>query len=204
MQNTRLVYTGKAVKPEIDVYDGNIKLELNKDYTVSYKNNKKVYTGTDEKYMPQAIIKGKGNYEFKQVVTFAITAKNIADGSAIEGKNIPQVDENGTVIKVTAKGIGNYAGSEIFTTYRVTKYLINSANVKVASKAFTGTATTITKEDIKSIKVGKVTLTTDDYEIVPGTYKNNTKVGTAKVTIKGVGAFGGTKEISFRINKKVK
>lgn len=89
------------------------------------------------------------DYEKALVYTYA-------DGSAIEGKNIPQVDENGTVIKVTAKGIGNYAGSEIFTTYRVTKYLINSANVKVASKAFTGTVTTITKEDIKSIRASRL------------------------------------------------
>ena len=165
---------------------------------VAWKNKNNAYKSTP------VIVDADGkrltagrDYEKALVYTYA-------DGSAIEGKNIPQVDENGTVIKVTAKGIGNYAGSEIFTTYRVTKYLINSANVKVASKAFTGTVTTITKEDIKSIKVGKITLTTDDYEIVPGTYKNNTKVGTAKVTIKGVGAFGGSKEISFRINKKVK
>ena len=35
-------YTGKSVEPEIEVYDGNIKLELNEDYTVAYKNNKNV------------------------------------------------------------------------------------------------------------------------------------------------------------------
>jgi hypothetical protein len=50
------------------------------------------------------------------------------------------------------------------------------------------------------VKVGKITLGKDEYEIISNSYENNTKVGTASVTIKGVGNYGGTKTIKFKIS----
>ncbi len=44
-----------------------------------------------------------------------------------------------------------------------------------------------------------MTLEPDQYEIVPGSYKNNTKKGTAKVMIRGIGEYGGYKEAAFKI-----
>ena len=38
--------------------------------------------------------------------------------------------------------------------------------------------------------------------IVPGTYKNNTKKGTAQVTVQGIGEFYGTKVLKFKIVEK--
>lgn len=46
----------------------------------------------------------------------------------------------------------------------------------------------------------KVPLAADDYEIV--SYSNNVKKGTATVIIKGVGNYGGTKKITFKIKSK--
>ena len=64
-------YTGKAVKPEVAVYDGAKLLTLKKDYTISYKNNKNA--GDQAK----VIIKGKGNYSETIEQTFKIAPKGM-------------------------------------------------------------------------------------------------------------------------------
>ncbi len=59
------VYTGKAIEPGITVkYDGK-KLKKGKDYTVKYKNNKKIGTAT-------VIVKGMGKYTGENTATFDI------------------------------------------------------------------------------------------------------------------------------------
>ena len=40
------------------------------------------------------------------------------------------------------------------------------------------------------------------YEIVPGSYKNNVKKGTAGVAIRGVDNYGGTKTVKFSSGAK--
>ncbi|MBQ7503788.1 MAG: hypothetical protein IJT79_00515 [Ruminococcus sp.] len=58
-------YTGKAITPTVKVtYNGKILLK-NKDYTLSYKNNKNVGTAS-------IIITGKGSYTETKTVTFKI------------------------------------------------------------------------------------------------------------------------------------
>lgn len=59
-------YTGKAIKPEIHVYDHKRKLALNQDYSISYKNN----TNAGE---AQIIVTGKGNYTGSITVIETIT-----------------------------------------------------------------------------------------------------------------------------------
>lgn len=56
---------GKACKPKIKVTYNGKKLKKNKDYTVTYKNNKKKGTA-------KIIIKGKGKYNNKKVIKFKI------------------------------------------------------------------------------------------------------------------------------------
>ena len=41
-----------------------------------------------------------------------------------------------------------------------------------------------------------------DYVIVEESYTNNTKKGTAKVTLRGIGNYGGEKTISYTIGAK--
>ena len=53
------------------------------------------------------------------------------------------------------------------------------------------------KDQITKIKVGKEYLEEGDYEIIG--YTNNIKKGTAKMTLKGVGDYGGTKTVTFKI-----
>ena len=64
---------------------------------------------------------------------------------------------------------------------------------------YTGEKITLSKGDLE-VKMGAITLESDQYEILEDSYVNNLKKGTAKVTIKGKGEYGGTKTISFKIN----
>ena len=65
-------YTGKPVKPSVQVYNGSTLLEEKKDYTVSYKNNIKVNEDFTSKTVPTVIISGKENYAGKAQTTFLI------------------------------------------------------------------------------------------------------------------------------------
>ena len=52
-----------------------------------------------------------------------------------------------------------------------------------------------------------VTVKYNNYKFKNGTdytlsYKNNTKIGTATVTVKGKGKLSGTKSVTFKINAK--
>lgn len=71
-------YTGKAIKPEVKVYDGETLLTPGTDYTVSYKNHTNVYEGKDPKKMPTVTVKGKGNYSGSDTETFIIYPQSIA------------------------------------------------------------------------------------------------------------------------------
>lgn len=66
------VYTGKAIKPQVKVYDGTKLLKEKTDYTVSYRNNINANDATNEKKAPTITVTGKGNYSGKEVVTFRI------------------------------------------------------------------------------------------------------------------------------------
>ncbi|MDE7185829.1 MAG: hypothetical protein K2O40_15500, partial [Lachnospiraceae bacterium] len=66
------VYTGKALKPEVQVYDYAKPLTLKKDYTVSYKNNTKAGKA-------DVIIKGKGNYAETITGSFTILPKQVEE-----------------------------------------------------------------------------------------------------------------------------
>ncbi len=71
------IYTGKAIKPQVNIYDGTTLLKEKVDYTISYKNNVNVNDGTNKKTAPTITVTGKGNYNSKETLTFAITPKNI-------------------------------------------------------------------------------------------------------------------------------
>ena len=70
-------YTKSGAKPVITVKDG-YDLTEGVDYTVTYKNNKKIYKLTieDDRKAPTVTIKGKGNYAGTVVDTYSITAGN--------------------------------------------------------------------------------------------------------------------------------
>jgi len=129
--------------------------------------------------------------------------KNITYTTA-DGKEFPAVVEPGTIIKVTVTGKENYTDT-VTTTYRIleTGKDISKMTFKIANKEYTGSPVELSEDDILSIKIGKteqnLTLGTD-YEIVG--YTNNVKKGTAKVTFRGKGDYGGEKIVTFKIGQR--
>ena len=53
------------------------------------------------------------------------------------------------------------------------------------------------------MKIGKTELSESDYEIVESSYVNNLKKGSARVTIRGKGEYGGTRQVKFSILSQV-
>lgn len=71
-------YTGKVIKPIVQVYDGMTLLRQDYDYTITYKNNINVNDATDLLRAPVITVKGKGNYEGIETSTFKIVPINIS------------------------------------------------------------------------------------------------------------------------------
>lgn len=143
------------------------------------KNGKKLTAGTD----------------YEKNITY-----QLEDGTILDKKtDAPPV---GSVIYAHIIGKGNYMDG-IVVSYRITQSSFNSAKVSVtAPKAYTGKAVTLNKDDLVVTMNGTTLTYGVDYEIVEGTYTNNVKKGTASVTIKGLGNYGGTKTVKYKIAGK--
>ena len=102
------------------------------------------------------------------------------------------------------KGSGLYSGS-ISTSFRVIEasQKLSSVRFYIAPRYYKGDPVILSPGDISAStppRAGNLSLTGgSDYEIVY--YENNDAPGTARVILKGVGAYGGLKTVSFRINK---
>lgn len=184
-----VVYKNKAGKfmsaPVLTDVSGG-KLKKGSDYTLKY-------------YVLEADAEGKKAWTEKtasDIVGLTETATTDADGNTV-------TVSSPTTVKVVATAAGsNYTeNSQTFATYRVTKADISKAKVTIASQVYTGRAIKPGKDAIK-VKVGSDQLTFgEDYEIV--SYDNNVRKGTASVTIKGIGNYGGTRKASFKITSRV-
>lgn len=149
-----------------------------------------------------------GKYQSKPVLTDR-NGKVLKAGTDYEktyvyqneaGKILGKTDrpEAGSCLTVVVTGKGNYRGSAQ-ASYRIIPKgtHISKAKVKVTGKFYyTGERILPSKDDL-TVTMGKTTLTADDYEIVACT--NNINRGTGKLTIRGKGKYGGTKQVSFRI-----
>lgn len=229
-------------------------LKKGRDYKLTYKNNKQIFSGTSGEKAPTVTITGTGNYSGSLVLTYAITKQNIgvlamtaadkvfqekagkqfsnpvikdvngkvltagtdyekevkytytantklANGTLRKAGDVVWTSDilpAGTSVTVTATGKGNYTGT-IKCTYRIVQADISKGSGKITTQTYTGKEIKPGKADI-TMKVGRTTLSDKDYEIVG--YKNNIRKGTATVIIKGVGNYGGTKEIKFSIKSK--
>ncbi|MBR3227928.1 MAG: InlB B-repeat-containing protein, partial [Erysipelotrichaceae bacterium] len=116
-------------------------------------------------------------------------------GEVVKKTDIIPVD---TIIRATVTLKGNYSGI-ISTTFRIVAKDISKATVTIPVQYYTGKAIYLRKEDMKVV-VNKVTLSSDDFIII--SYTNNKEKGTATVTIKGVGEYGGIKTVKFNIVQK--
>ena len=155
-------------------------------------------------------------------VQVPVTSKTLRTVLRLAGDPVGPADipVAGSVIRITVSAAegGNYTGS-VTGTYRILPagHLISAAAVKFnvtkddgtvvqqksLTKEYTGKAVVLKEDELYlTLKVDGSTyvLTSADYEIV--SYTNNIKKGTASLTIRGKGDFGGTKTIKFKIGSQ--
>lgn len=135
------------------------------------------YTYTGSAIKPNVTIKKDGTTLKKDTDYILSYANNINAGTA----------------SITITGKGNYTGS-VKKTFTIKKRSLSSVTVSsIVSQPYIGSAikpSVTVKYSSKTLKKGI------DYNV---SYSNNTKIGTAKITLTGTGNFTGTKTQSFKI-----
>ncbi|MBR5578738.1 MAG: hypothetical protein IKW28_07065, partial [Lachnospiraceae bacterium] len=223
-QNSEYTYTGKAIKPQVEIYEGTALLTEKKDYTLSYKNNKNAGNAT-------IVVKGKGNYKQTAEVNFVIKPKSLSDtdiivddlSATINGKRqekVPKITYNKVKLsnknnkdffvlyedsgegaykeagkyQVKVVGNGNYTGT-IKVDYAIAPKLVKNLKVsKIPAVEYTGQKIYI---DNLEVKDGKNPVPADKYTV---RYLNNVDAGTASIILTGDGKeYAGSKTINFTI-----
>ena len=154
-----LEYTGKALTQDFRLYDGKKRLIEKKDYTVSYKNNTKVYTVKDPKKLtadeaknaPSIIIKMKGNYGDVEPVYFNINAIDIST----DGFSVSDISTAYNGLKQTPAPVLTWNGKKLKagTDFTVKEYI----EKKDDRNAFKGQADKTTVYDLTVIGIGNFT-----------------------------------------------
>ena len=219
------LYLGMNLEPEVIIEDGKYTLVEDQDYTLTYSNNMNVGVGT-------IIINGIGNYQGTETTNFIIAPQfiNMSEiqdipeqlytGKAItpdvivtfgaskltENTDYTVKYENNVEIgtaKITIEGKGNFTGTttrefDIVETLSSTdlKDFSKIAVEKITDKTYSGNA--ITPETVVTYN-RKVLIKNVDYKTF---YNNNINVGTASITLVGMGEYSGTIEKTFNIVAK--
>lgn len=211
-------FTGKEIKPNVEIKDGEKSLTENVDYTIKYNNNINAGYGV-------ITLEFKGNYQGTQNIVFEIkqkSAENVtysysANVSYTGGEIKPEVvivdgdytlvpNEDYQISYENNKNVGtakikvvfkrNYYGENdlvFFITPRNADELTISG---IADKEYTGYAIV---PDL-NIKFGEnLLIKNTDYKVV---CTNNTALGTANVTITFEGNYAGTRTTTFKIVAK--
>ena len=218
-----VTYNGLAQTPTVTVMDGNTTLTEGTDYTVAYSNNIKAGTAT-------VTITGKGNYTGTKSATFTINKAPLtvtAESYTItQGDPLPtyRVTYSGFVnnetssvlitqptiscsatsssvpgtydINVSGAVADNYSFTYVKGTLTINaKSVSNLTIISIDAVTYNGLSQTPTV----TVMDGNTTMTEGtDYTVA---YSDNINVGTATVTITGIGNYIGTKTASFTINK---
>lgn len=217
-------YEKGGAKPKVIVNVREKELKEGVDYTVSYRNNKKIGVAG-------FTVKGKGNYTGSYTGYFQVTTSSLDEGrmnifisDVISGKKplITVYDRNGQKmlakndymaevdminhkVNITGGKNGLYTGSitkeykEIDTDKMITSVKLNKRVLPKNYNEYTGGEITLKKEWL--IVKSKNTIVPSDAYMV--SYINNVNKGTATLVIKGIhnstGGFVGTKFLNFKI-----
>ena len=220
--NGTYTYTGSEITPEISVEleDGTVLTE-GTDYTVEYSDNINVGTAV-------VTITGTGDYEGTLTAEFSISAKSIAttstsivlseseyiyDGNekepgvtvTVDGMELAEnIDFTVTYSEntdageasVTITGIGNYKDT-VSTAFIISARSIEEAQLTLSAVEYKYDGTQKTPD---------VTVTLDGTVLTEGTeytvtYSDNEDIGTAIVTVTGIGNYTGTVTASFDITE---
>ncbi len=194
----------------------NFKGTLSENFTITQQNVAELsVSATDVMYKNQAGVVGTTKVTVKDVngktlalgkdykVSYTyVNDTRLADGTLKKKGNAVSLQRDvipvETQIALKVTGMGNYKGT-VQTDIRIYKRSISSAKVTVKPQIYTGSEIQ-PGIDQMTVKIGRDELQIGDYEIVG--YSNNIKKGTAKVTIRGIGNYGGTKTVNFKITQK--
>ncbi len=108
----KMTYTGQAVtfNNDVIVFHGTRKLWNNRDYTITYKNNKTVASKNDESKPPMVIINGKGNYSKNASFTFDIVEEDINKAKL---SSLARVSVNAGTKLSAVKAVLTFAGKNL-------------------------------------------------------------------------------------------
>ena len=172
----------------------------------------KVWTGKAGGYTTKVKVTDAEGSTLKAGVDYEKEIVYLKDGVVLGSSDTVN---SGDVITVQVKGKGNFTDSVISAGYRILDkgYDIGKASVSVKPQDYNGGYEPVTiplSDEFFTVKLGGKQLklvpdpaTTpgeDGFAVLEDTYRNNTKCGTASVTICGVGAYGGTKVVKFKID----
>ncbi len=210
-----LVITGKGR------YKGTLLLKYSITYGSVFRGSvtaaDKVYSSSQNGFVSKPVVKDCFGNTLKAGTDYTVVYKYATDtqlkngtirkaDTVIASKDVLPV---GTQVKLEVTGKGNYVGtwtsnesyegSGIYASYRIISGNISKAKVSIKEQTYTGKAITPGKSQI-TVKIGKTTLSAADYEIV--SYSNNIAKGTAKLVLRGVGNYSGTKTATFKITQR--
>lgn len=166
-------------------------------------------TVTNKKLQP-----GKDYYDtYGYYYTDGVDVKNSETGETEHRYDTSPVKETDIIpagIKIRAKvgGKGYYDDTFAYGDFYIVANDISKAIVEIKPQTYTGNKVTPNPYTDITVKFGNdgtpLTYGTD-YEIVPDSYENNVKKGTAEVTIRGKAGsnYGGTKTVTFKITAKL-
>ena len=219
---TACTFTGSEQKPTATVKIGTTTLAANTDYGLSYENNINAGTGT-------ITATGKGNYSGSAKTTFTIAARAITSCKAEYSKEMIYTgSEVKPSVKLTYGSYELKAGTDYTVSYSNNINETDSASIRITGNGnFSGTqtctfkitkiVTNINDSSISIASIGdqeyqggeaiipKLRITQDGVTLVEGesytiTVTNNKTVGsTATITIQGIGAYTGTRSLTFKI-----
>ena len=171
-----------------------------KDLVVSTKAGKykstPVLKDTDGKTL-------KAGTDYEKVIEYEEVTE---DGTMIRTLGAKDTVSENSYVRVTVTGRNNFTNEKISVIYRIldTGMDISKYTITVKAQEYTGKAIELKPQDI-TFKVNKKVLELNpetDYEIVSSSYTNNIKKGSATVTIRGKGEYGGTKTVKFKIAQR--
>ena len=144
------------------------------------------------KYQSTPVLKDTDGKTLKAGVDYEKTYEysgNIIDGDA----------QPGAEITVTVTGKGNYTGTAS-AKYRIleTGKDISKMTFKIKDKEYIGAPVYLSDDDI-TVMLGKTKIDLSEISYIVTDYKNNVNKGTASVTFRGVGDYGGEKTVTFKI-----
>ena len=122
-------YTGASIKPSVTVTLNNKTLKLNKDYTVSYSNNKNIGTA-------KILIKGIGKYDGQKTVTFNIIPSKVT--------NLKSSKKTYNSITLSWDKIDNVTG------YKVYRYDVKTESYKLIKTISNASTTSYTNSKLTS------------------------------------------------------